>query len=182
MRPLADASRVKRFIQALARVARTPARVYLTGGATAVLEGWRETTVDVDLKLVPNTDEVLRAIPRLKEEIGINIELAAPDQFIPELPGWRERSRFICQAGRLSFFHYDYYAQALSKLERGYEKDILDAHFMLKSRGIEPRELLRLFNEIEASLYRYPAIDPPTFRRAVEEFVRSATRDEEDDR
>jgi hypothetical protein len=171
MRPLADAGRVERFIEALGRVASSPARVYLTGGATAVLEGWRETTIDIDLKLLPDTDELLRAIPRLKEELGINVELAAPDLFIPELPGWRERSRFICQAGPLSFFHYDFYAQALSKLERGHDKDLLDVGHMMQAGRIEPKELLRLFNEIEPRLYRYPAIDPATFRRAVEEFV-----------
>ncbi len=174
MRPLADAGRVERFIEALGRVARRPARVYLTGGATAVLEGWRDTTVDIDLKLIPDADEILRAIPRLKEEIGINVELAAPDQFIPELPGWRERSRFIRQAGQLSFFHYDFYAQALSKLERGHDKDLRDVGHMLHAGRIEPAELLRLFAEIEPALYRYPAIDPPTFRRAVEEFVERA--------
>jgi hypothetical protein len=176
MRALADARRVERFIEALGHAARSPARVYLTGGATAVLEGWRDTTVDVDLKLIPDTDEILRAIPRLKEEIGINVELASPDQFIPELPGWRERSRFIRQVRQLSFFHYDFYAQALSKLERGHDKDLLDAGSMVRAGRIEPAELLRLFAEIEPRLFRYPAIDPATFRRVVEEFVDRAAR------
>ena len=171
MRPLADARRVERFLEALGRAARSPARVYLTGGATAVLESWRDATVDVDLKLIPDADEILRAIPRLKEEIGINVELAAPDQFIPELPGWRERSRFIRQVGQVSFFHYDFYAQALAKLERGHDKDLRDAGEMLRSGRIEPDELLRLFAEIEPRLYLYPAIDPATFRRSVEDFI-----------
>ena len=170
MRPLADARRVEQFIEALGRVARSPARIYLTGGATAVLEGWRETTVDIDLKLIPDSDEILRSIPRLKEEIGINVELAAPDQFIPEVPGWRERSRFIRRVRQLSFLHYDFYAQALSKLERGHDKDLLDTREMLRAGLVEPQELLRLFAEIEPRLYLYPAIDPATFRRAVEEF------------
>jgi hypothetical protein len=174
MRPLADARRVERFLEALGRVARSPGRVYLTGGATAVLEGWRASTVDVDLKLVPDDDEILRAIPRLKEELGINVELAAPDQFIPELPGWRERSRFIRQIGPLSFFHYDPYSQALAKLERGHEKDQRDVGWMLRAGHIAPGELLRLFAQIEPQLYRYPAIDPPTFRRAVEDFAQQA--------
>jgi hypothetical protein len=174
MRPLADARRVERFLEALGRLARSPARVYLTGGATAVLESWRATTVDVDLKLVPDADEILRAIPGLKEELGINVELAAPDQFIPELPGWQERSRFIRREGHLSFFHYDHYSQALAKLERGHEKDLRDVGSMLRAGRIEPGELLRLFAEIEPQLYRYPAIDAATFRRAVEDFVRQA--------
>jgi len=171
MRPLADRPRVERFMEALGDAARSPARAYLTGGATAVLEGWRGSTIDVDLKFVPDQDELLRAIPRLKEEIGINVELAAPDQFIPELPGWRERSRFIRQVGQLSFFHYDFYAQALAKLERGHDKDLSDVSRMMSEGRIEPNELLRLFGEIEPRLHRYPAIDPATFRRSVEEFV-----------
>src|SRR6201999_1643214 len=32
--------------------------VYLTGGATAVLYGWRESTIDVDIKVVPDNDEL----------------------------------------------------------------------------------------------------------------------------
>ena len=40
---------------------------------------------------------------------------------------------------------------------------------------IETDELLHLLAQIEPQLYRYPAIDPPTFRRAVEEFVERAT-------
>jgi hypothetical protein len=41
MRSLVDAERIHRFMRALGREADHPARVYLTGGATAVLSGWR---------------------------------------------------------------------------------------------------------------------------------------------
>ena len=37
---------------------------------------------------------------------------------LPSLPGWRERSLFIDRHGRLDFYHYDPYSQALAKLER----------------------------------------------------------------
>ena len=63
---------------------------YLVGGATAVLTGWRSTTIDVDLKLVPEQDAVLRAIPRLKDELQINVELASPGDFIPLPEGWQD--------------------------------------------------------------------------------------------
>jgi len=56
--------------------------------------GWRATTVDVDLRLEPEADVLLRSIADLKERLGINVELAAPPDFIPELPAWRERSPF----------------------------------------------------------------------------------------
>jgi len=160
-------------MEALAQASETASRVYFTGGVSAVLLGWRNTTIDVDLKLVPDSDELLRAIPVLKEKLSLNIELASPDQFIPELPGWRERSVFIDQIRRLSFFHYDFYSQALSKLERAHVKDLLDAQEMLRRGLIERDELLRLFAAIEPDLYRYPALDPPSFRAAVEEFAAS---------
>ena len=55
----------------LGQAARVEGRVYLTGGATAVLHGWRETTTDIDIKLIPDRDELLREIPRLKEELDL---------------------------------------------------------------------------------------------------------------
>lgn len=171
MRALTDAGRIRQLMEALARASEATGRVYFTGGVSAVLLGWRSTTVDVDLKLVPDSDELLRAIPLLKEKLSLNIELASPDQFIPELPGWRERSVFIDQIRRLSFLHYDFYSQALSKLERAHVKDLLDAQEMLRRGLIERDELLRLFTAIEPDLYRYPALDPPSFRVAVEEFA-----------
>lgn len=174
MRTLTDADRVRQLMEALARSSETSSRVYFTGGVSAVLLGWRSTTVDVDLKLVPDSDELLRAIPVLKEKLSLNVELASPDQFIPELPGWRERSIFIDQIRRISFFHYDFYSQALAKLERGHVKDLLDAGEMLRRGLVERGELLRLFSVIEPELYRYPAIDPPSFRTAVEELAATA--------
>ena len=51
------------------------------------------------MKLVPEIDTVLRTLPALKERLHINIELASPDNFIPEVPGWQERSRFIRKEG-----------------------------------------------------------------------------------
>jgi len=119
MRRLADAERIRRLMEALAQAASGDGRAYLTGGATAVLLGWRRSTIDVDLLLVPDQDAVLRAIPDLKEELQVNVELASPRDFIPVPSGWEERSRFVEQIGRLSFFHFDLYAQALAKIERG---------------------------------------------------------------
>ncbi len=173
MRELADAERVERFMEMLGAEVRAPSRVYFTGGATAVLMGWRPTTVDVDLKLVPDSDEILRAIPHLKQQLSLNVELASPDLFIPELPGWRERSRFIRQVRQLSFLHYDFYAQALAKLARGDVKDLLDAEHMVLTDLARPDELLRFLEAFEPDLYRYPAIDPRSFRRSVERFVAS---------
>jgi len=169
MRKKAGAETLKALMAALGREADAPASVYVTGGATAVLLGWRETTVDADIQLLPDSDRLLRAISELKESLSVNVELASPAHFIPELPGWRDRSLFIGKEGPLSFYHYDLYSQALAKLERGHEKDLADVKAMIDRKLIDPAKALELFREIEPRLYLYPAIDPPSFRRAVEE-------------
>jgi hypothetical protein len=63
MREKVSAEAVERFMIALGHAGRSSARIYFVGGVSAVLLGWRETTIDIDLKLVP----VLRALPDLKE-------------------------------------------------------------------------------------------------------------------
>jgi uncharacterized nucleotidyltransferase DUF6036 len=171
MRRLTDRARLDRFMAALGCAARSEARVYLAGGASAVLLDWRPATIDVDLEIRPERDEVLRAIAQIKEELEINVELESPGQFIPELPGWEERSPFIRREGRLSFHHYDFYAQALAKIERAHARDVQDVRAMHTRGLIETGTLLHLFASIEPDLYRYPAIDARSFRAAVERTV-----------
>ena len=154
---------------ALAREAPQDTRVYLVGGTSAVLLGWRPTTMDIDLVIRPENDAVLRAIPALKERLHLNVELTSPDQFIPVPDGWPERGIFIATIGRMTFFHYDLYAQALAKVERGHARDLGDVRAMLDRGLIESAKVRDYFQRIEPALYRFPAIDPPTFRRAVDE-------------
>ncbi|MGH7950738.1 MAG: DUF6036 family nucleotidyltransferase [Limisphaerales bacterium] len=144
--------------------------IYLTGGATAVLHNWRAMTIDVDIKPDPEPPGLFEVLAKLKDELDINVELASPDQFIPAVPGWRERSLFIAQHGAVNFFHYDPYGQALSKLQRGHDRDLHDVKAMLKDRLIRADRLRELFRQIEPQLIRYPAIDPASFRVVVEKF------------
>lgn len=143
----------------------------LAGGATAVLHGWRDTTIDIYIKLVPDRDEILREIPRLKETLNLNVELAAPSDFIPLPPGWEDRSPLIRREGKLSFHHFDPVAQALSKLERGHDQDIRDVQEMIAAGMVTPADVLTQFEAIEPELYRFPAIDPASFRKAVEDLI-----------
>ncbi len=172
MRELATADRIRHFMRAAAAEVDTETRVYFTGGATAVLLGWRPTTIDVDVKIVPESDRLLRAVPQIKEALHINVELASPADFIPVPPGWEERSRFIASEGKATFFHYDLYAQALAKVERGHAQDVADVRTMIAMGLVEPGAARRYFEEIEPYLYRYPAVDPRAFRRAVDELFR----------
>lgn len=168
MRPPVDEARVRELARRLGRAARGPTRIYLTGGASAVIEGWRASTVDVDLRLEPEDDELLRELPAMKEQMGVNIELASPPDFIPELPGWRERSPFILEEADVTVRHFDFYSQALSKIERSFRQDLDDVSEMIERGLVVPTRLRELYDAIEPQLYRYPAIDPGAFRAKVE--------------
>ena len=173
MREKVNAEAIELFMKALGLAGKASARIYFVGGVSAVLLGWRETTIDIDLKLVPEVNEILRALPELKERLQINVELASPDDFIPPLPGWEDRSGFIGREGKIDFFHYDFYAQALAKIERGHNTDLLDVRRMIERGLVEPSRLLEFFSRIEDQMYKYPAIDVKSFRSAVEQFVQS---------
>jgi len=112
----------------------------------------------------------------LKERLHLNVELASPDDFIPVPPGWEERSPFIAQEGRLAFHHFDLYAQALAKLERGHTQDVADVHEMLRRELIVAAQARAYFDRLERDLYRYPAVDPATFRAAVDAVLGPADR------
>jgi len=168
MRELADLNRIQQFMRILGPEARGETRVYFTGGATAVLHGWRASTLDVDVKIVPERDELFRAIPRLKEQLHLNVELASPADFIPVRQDWDNRSPFIAREGRTSFHHFDLCAQALAKIERGHAQDLEDVRLMLETGLVDQDELMRYFARIEPELYRYPALDPASFRARVD--------------
>ncbi len=166
-----NADKVQELMRLLGREARGGGQIYLVGGASAVVVGWRDTTIDVDLKLDPEPPGVFEAIARAKDALNMNLELASPDDFIPALPDWRARSVFVARHGLVDFRHYDFYAQALAKIERGHAQDLSDVEAMSRLKLIEPDRLMRLFAAIESDLVRYPAIDPPQFRHRVERVV-----------
>jgi len=78
VRELADDAKVRAFMRALGNEARGEGRVYFTGGASAVLIGWRASTIDIDLKLDPEPPGAFEAIATLKDRLSVNVELAAP--------------------------------------------------------------------------------------------------------
>jgi hypothetical protein len=168
MREIADKERIEAFLTALARATTEETDVYLVGGTSAVLVGWRPTTIDLDLVIRPESDAMLRAIPLLKERLHLNVELASPDQFIPVPPGWEHRSPVITRIGRVTFHHYDFTAQALAKIERGHTRDLADVEAMRARKLITDAEVRRQFALLEPQLYRFPAIDPASFRRSVD--------------
>lgn len=62
-------------------------------------------------------------------------------------------------------------AQALAKLERSHARDLQDVSEMRRLQLVDPPKLLAFLDAIEPDLFRFPAVDPLSFRRRVEEFV-----------
>lgn len=114
----------------------------------------------------------MRQIPALKERLETSIEFATPADFLPELPGWRERSRFRFRAGHIEVFDYDLYSQALAKIERGFDTDLSDIAAMLEAGLVEPPRLREMFAAIEPDLFRFPAVDSRAFRAKLDAALR----------
>ncbi|MBV8530586.1 MAG: hypothetical protein JO104_04660 [Candidatus Eremiobacteraeota bacterium] len=103
----------------------------------------------------------------------MNVELASPPDFVPVRSDWNERSPFIRQVGAAFFHHFDLYAQAVAKIVRGHHQDNQDVRAMARLGLIAAAELRQYFAIIEPDLYRYPALDPVSVRRAVTAFADS---------
>ena len=161
---------IKSFMTSLGKLVKEATRVYFVGGTSAIFCGWRNRSADLDLKIVPD-NHIYQVIADLKKQLNISIKLASPEQFIPSVSGWQERSVFIDRYGRVDFFHFDFYMQALAKLERGFNTDLLDVEAMVSGGYVELEKLCQYFNSIEGELVKFPAIDPDSYRENVEKFA-----------
>ena len=145
-------------------------KVYLVGGGTAVHAGWRNASIDVDL--FSDDESVFRDIQGIKERLEVNVEFARPEDFVPPLPGSAERHVFIASIGNVTFYHYDPYAQLLSKVVRGFERDLEDARNFVASGMVRPERLRDLVEKIATRAFaKYPNLTDAAVRAAVEAFL-----------
>lgn len=160
------------LMKELARTAprRGSCRVYLVGGGTAVYLGWRPSSIDADL--FSDRDDVFRDIQGIKERLNVNVEFARPEDFVPPLEGSAGRHVFIAKIGSIDFYHYDPYAQLLSKVIRGFERDLADAREYLRSEMVDPQKFQALVAGIPDSAYaKYPTLSRATVGKAVDAFL-----------
>jgi len=171
MRSNVNPQKIEQLMKALGREARSSGCIYFVGGASALLIGWRSSTVDIDMRVDPEPLGIFEAIAKLKQELDINIKLASPQDFLPQLPGWRDRSILIGRHGEISFYHYDFTSQALAKLSRGYNRDIDDVLAMYEQKLFTLEKLHDCFDAIAPELIRFPALDPDVLRNKIEQFI-----------
>ncbi len=167
---------IERFMVSLGEAVTGSGKLYFNGGVCAVLMGWRENTVDIDLAAAPEPLGFFEALPAVKDRLNVNVELAAPSDFIPALPGWQDRSIFLRRQGKLDFFHYDFYSQALAKIERWHARDQNDVGRMIGDGLVNTGRMWEMFQTIQPQLIRYPAIDGESFETRLKEIVETFAR------
>lgn len=171
MRLETDKIKTQKVLEYLGQHIKTPGTLYITGGASAVLIGWRDQTIDIDCKFEPEPGGVYEALQQAKEKLDVNIELASPDHFIPPVPDWMKRSQFIGRYGKLDVYHYDFYSQALAKIERGHQRDLLDVESMVAHGLVDRKKIGEFFRQIESALLKYPSINQKAFSIKIERFL-----------
>ena len=166
---------LQRLMKEIARTAPKgrPYQVFLVGGGTAVLSGWRDSTIDADLYC--DQEEIFGDIQAIKDRLQLNVEFVRPEDFVPALVGSANRHIFIETVGTVSFYHYDPYAQLLSKVVRGFRRDLQDAHSFLASGMVEVERFRALVQQISDAAYaRYPSLSRRGVLDAVDDFLSGA--------
>jgi len=145
-------------------------RVFVVGGGTAVAHGWRKATIDVDV--YADEEAVFADIQRIKESQQVNVEFARPEHFVPPLAGADGRHIFIATFGAVSFFHYDPYSQMLSKVVRGFRRDLEDAHHFIDAGLVDSARFRELVDAIPEPVFaKYPALSREAVLNAVGAFL-----------
>ncbi len=152
LRPPVDRAAIEHFLRRLGQLVHHPGRIYLVGGAALVhqqVRGLQATTMDIDLALeVTNEQEIETAIQQLKRDLDLNVELASPGDFIPLPASWQRQAQYIGRYGPLEMFYFDYYSLALSKIERGTERDLQDVELLGHQHLITREGLEAAYQEI----------------------------------
>lgn len=167
MRPSVDKTAIESFLQQLGRTFRKSGRLYLVGGAALVHAGVRPGfTQDIDVQVSgTNEGELIVAIQYLIQNMQINVEFASPMDFIPLPSQWETHAQYVGRYGGVDVFYFDFYSIALSKIERGNNRDLADVRLLVQQGIITLQELDVAYQDVLAQLGkgRYPRITPQRF-------------------
>ena len=166
---LIDARTLETFLQRLGQCFHYAGTLYLVGGSSLLLTAGKTSTFDIDIQFSTADQyhsEFIRCLRTVCREMGVPVELASPEQFIPLPAGYQDRRRFVGRYGSLDVFHFDFYSIALAKVHRGNEKDFDDVVRMVKTELISLSTLEAYLEQILPDYEFYqPTADPEMFRR-----------------
>ncbi len=159
------------FMLSIGKLLKKRSVIYLTGGSTALLMGFRDGTIDIDL--AGEIDELFNHISKLKEKFRINIELAKPTDFVPSLPGEEERHILVGHFGNVTFMHFDPYSQVFSKIVRSHATDLLDVAAFVRSKCVDLKILKEMVKKIpDRHFAKYPRLNRVAVEKAIESFAK----------
>jgi hypothetical protein len=141
-------------------------RLYLLGGSALGLLGSPRETLDIDYtaEVSPEMAPVFReTLTQLADEFHLDLEEVPLAEFVPLPPLAHERHRLIGRFGLLEVYLFDPYSIALSKLARGFESDLEDVLFLLRTGAIELGALEQHFRAILPRAAKAD-IDPKEFQ------------------
>lgn len=121
--------------------------IYLIGGAAAIL-GYNVTkeTNDVDIEGTIPLD-FKTAFASEAKALKLDLRLSQVSVFSPP-EGYRERAKFEDFPSRkLRIWYLDQYDLAISKIDRGIEKDFEDIERVHKQSPYERDQLIQIFND-----------------------------------
>ena len=88
------------------------------------------------------------------------MEFASPVDFIPLPSQWEMHAQYV----GIDVFYFDFYSIALSKIERGNNRDIADVKLLVERGIVSLDELDVAYQEVLSQLGgRYPRITPQRF-------------------
>lgn len=117
----------------------------LLGGSAMLLLGSPRETMDVDYVGDDiHKNEFQKAIEEIAGDLGLDAEAVPIDRFIPLPEGNEQRKIHIGQFGRVTVYVIDPYSIALSKIDRGSDRDFDDLVFLIRHNHIAIEELERM--------------------------------------
>lgn len=167
------------FLTRLGESYSKPANLYLLGGSALLLLGNLRQTLDIDYTtdLNPPQQQVLETIMNeLAVHYRLDVDAVPIAEFVPLPPGAEARRHFIGRFGQVDVYVYDLYTIALSKIARGFETDMDDVVFLVKSNLIDLSELQKHF---QAVLPRAAQADiiPSEFQQYFQELLRRLAKE-----
>ena len=136
------------FLQRLGMRYPKPATLHLLGGSALILLGSSRETLDIDYVGDDIQKDAFQiVIEEVANELGLDTEPVPIERFVPLPEGNEQRSIHIGQFGKVDVFIFDPYSIALSKLDRGSDRDLDDLVFLIRHNQISAVELERILND-----------------------------------
>lgn len=154
-----DASALDAFLDGVGRRVRDPVRLYIAGGAEAVILGIRPTTLDIDVTLDADDPQAERRAERVVEDVaervGVVVEWSDPTMFLP-IPraAALKRSPWHRTVGQVRVHQFDLVSVALGKIGRGTERDLADVDAYLDRGLIRWPDVETLWRAVRGESFR----------------------------